>query len=200
MRPLLIIRAPPTLVLLLSLPRLSSRAPLDLGIGSPVNGCVHSLPSLPPRLVALRRGIGSPGNGFVQSLKRLPPRLVKLNLGIGSPGHGRSPFPREATSTARPYHHLLSAASAPFAPGQVDTSSLVLSPLVVLEDCRGFVDSGSSLGPCMTPKVRFLDGVVCVLLSRWALSCRLHVVLHKMSNLPDLHKRCYLSHQQRDPE
>ena len=58
--------------------------------------------------------------------------------------------------------------SAPFAPGQVDTSSLVLSPLVVLEDCRGFVDSGSSLGPCMTPKVRFLDGVVCVLLLRGA--------------------------------
>ena len=51
---------------------------------------------------------------------------------------------------------------------QVDTSSLVLSPLVVLEDCRGFVDSGSSLGPCMTPKVRFLDGVVCVLLLRGA--------------------------------
>ena len=48
---------------------------------------------------------------------------------------------------------------------------------------------------CMTPKVRFLEGVVCVLLSRWALSCRLHVVLHKMSNLPDLNKRCYLSHE-----
>ena len=29
----------------------------------------------------------------------------------------------------------------------------------------------------LPPKVRFLDGVVCVLLSRWALSCRLHVVL-----------------------
>ena len=154
-----------------------------------MNGCVHSLPSLPPSLVALRRGIGSPGNGFVQSLKRLPPRLVKLNLGIGSPGHGRSPFPREATSKARPYRHLLSAASAPFAPGQVDTSSLVLSPLVVLEDCRGFVDSGSSLGPCMTPKVRFLDGVVCVLLCVGLNPCRLHVVLHKLSNLPDLQKR-----------
>ena len=48
-----------------------------------------------------------------------------------------SPFPKEATSKARPYHRLLPAASAHFAPGQVDTSSLVLSPLVVLEDCRG---------------------------------------------------------------
>ena len=64
--------------------------------------------------------------------------------------------------------NFMGPASAPFAPGQVDTSSLVLSPLVVLEDCRGFVDSGSSLGPCMTPKVRSLDGVVCVLLLRGA--------------------------------
>ena len=142
-----------------------------------MNGCVYSLLSLPPRLVALRRGIGSPGIGCVQSLERLPPRLVAI--GIGSPGHGWSPFPREATSKARPSRHLLPAASAPFAPGQVDTSSLVLSPLVVLEDCRGFVDSGSSLGPCMTPKVRFLDGVVCVLLCVELNPCRLHVVLLK---------------------
>ena len=33
---------------------------LDLGIGSPVNGCVLSLKRLPPRLVALDLGIGSP--------------------------------------------------------------------------------------------------------------------------------------------
>ena len=89
-----------------------------------------------------------------------------------------SPFPKEATSKTRPpYDSLLPAASAHFAPGQVDTSSLVLSPLVVLEDCRGFVDSGSSLGPCMTPKVRFLDGVVCVLLCVGLNPCRLNVVL-----------------------
>ena len=36
---------------------------LNLGIGSPVNGCVHSLERLPPRLVVLNLGIGSPGNG-----------------------------------------------------------------------------------------------------------------------------------------
>ena len=45
---------------------------------------------------------------------------------------------------------------------------------------------------CMTPTVRFLDGVVCVLLCAWG-SCRLHVVLHQLSNLPDLQKRCCLS-------
>ena len=66
--------------------------------------------------------------------------------------------------------------------------------------CRGSLACAAGSGDitvasCMTPKVRFLEGVVCVLLSRWALSCRLHVVLHKMSNLPDLHKRCYLSHE-----
>ena len=49
---------------------------------------------------------------------------------------------------------------------------------------------------CMTPKVRFLDGVVCVLLCVGL--CRLHVVLHKMSKLPDLQKRCDLSHEGRD--
>ena len=36
---------------------------LNLGIGSPVNGCVHSLERLPPRLVAIDLGIGSPVNG-----------------------------------------------------------------------------------------------------------------------------------------
>ena len=41
---------------------------------------------------------------------------------------------------------------------------------------------------CMTPKVRFLDGVVCVLLCVGLDPCRLHVVLHKMSNLPDLQR------------
>ena len=40
-----------------------ARVPLDLGIGSPVNGCVHSLKRLPPRLVAIALGIGSPVNG-----------------------------------------------------------------------------------------------------------------------------------------
>jgi hypothetical protein len=35
--------------------------------------------------------------------------------------------------------------------------------------------------------------VVCVLLCVGL--CRLHVVLFKMSNLPDLNKRCYLSHE-----
>ena len=33
---------------------------LDLGIGSPVNGCVLSLKRLPPRLVEFDLGIGSP--------------------------------------------------------------------------------------------------------------------------------------------
>ena len=47
---------------------------LDLGIGSPVNGCVLSLKRLPPRLVELDRGIGSPVIGRVQSLKRLLPK------------------------------------------------------------------------------------------------------------------------------
>ena len=42
---------------------------------------------------------------------------------------------------------------------------------------------------CMTPKVRFLDGVVCVLLCVELCPCRLHVVLHKTSNLPDLQRR-----------
>ena len=41
---------------------------------------------------------------------------------------------------------------------------------------------------CMTPKVRFLDGVVCVLLCVGLDPCRLHVVLHQLSNLPDLQR------------
>ena len=40
----------------------------------------------------------------------------------------------------------------------------------------------------MSPKVRSLDGVVCVLLCVGLDPCRLHVVLHKMSNLPDLRR------------
>ena len=40
----------------------------------------------------------------------------------------------------------------------------------------------------LPPKVRSLDGVVCVLLCVGHHPCRLHVVLHKMSNLPDLQK------------
>ena len=52
-----------------------------------------------------------------------------------------------------------------------------------------------TVASCMTPKVRSLDGVVCVLLCVGLNPCRLHVVLHKMSNLPDLQKRCYLSHE-----
>ena len=45
----------------------------------------------------------------------------------------------------------------------------------------------------MTPKVRSLDGVVCVLLCVGLHPCRLHVVLHKTSNLPDLQKSSYVS-------
>ena len=46
-----------------------------------------------------------------------------------------------------------------------------------------------TVASCMAPKVRSLDGVVCVLLCVGLNPCRLHVVLHKMSNLPDLRKR-----------
>ena len=46
-----------------------------------------------------------------------------------------------------------------------------------------------TVASCMTPKVRSLDGVVCMLLCVGLHPCRLHVVLHKMSNLPDLQKR-----------
>ena len=43
---------------------------------------------------------------------------------------------------------------------------------------------------CMTPKVRFLDGVVCVLLCVGLNPCRLHVCsAPKASNLPDLQRR-----------
>ena len=42
---------------------------------------------------------------------------------------------------------------------------------------------------CMTPKVRFLDGVVCVLLSRGALSLPVACSAPTASNLPDLQKR-----------
>ena len=47
----------------------------------------------------------------------------------------------------------------------------------------------SLVAGCMTPKVRFLDGVVCVLLCVGLNPCRLHVVLHQTSNLPDLQRR-----------
>ena len=77
----------------------------------------------------------------------------------------------------------------------VATSSLVLSPQAVLEDYRGSCTRVLAMvgidGKCMTPKVRSLDGVVCVLLCVGL--CRLHVVLHKMSNLPDLKKSSHVS-------
>jgi hypothetical protein len=41
----------------------------------------------------------------------------------------------------------------------------------------------------MAPKVRFLDGVVCVLLSRGALSLQVACSAPKASNLPDLQRR-----------
>jgi hypothetical protein len=44
-------------------------------------------------------------------------------------------------------------------------------------------------------RTRFLDGVVCVLLSVGLDPCRLHVVLHKMSNLPDLRRRTHVPNE-----
>ena len=62
-----------------------------------------------------------------------------------------------------------------------------------LAQTSGLIVCGGSLA--FTPKVRSLDGVVCVLLCVGLCPCRLHVVLHKTSKLPDLQKRCYLSHE-----
>ena len=53
-----------------------------------------------------------------------------------------------------------------------------LSPVDSGFDCDAGFDSGRlSLCECMTPKVRYLDGVVWVLLRMGLNPCRLHVVL-----------------------
>ena len=53
-----------------------------------------------------------------------------------------------------------------------------LSPVDSDFDCDAGFDSGRlSLCECMTPKVRYLDGVVWVLLRMGLNPCRLHVVL-----------------------
>ena len=43
--------------------------------------------------------------------------------------------------------------------------------------CRGSLSGDLTVASCMTPKVRSLDGVVCVLLCVGLNPCRLHVVL-----------------------
>ena len=82
-----------------------------------------------------------------------------------------NPFLHKTTSkTCPPYNRLLPAASAHFAPGPVDTSSLVPLPQWFF-DCRGLWARVSSHGTSfcsLPPKVRSLDGVVCVLLLRGA--------------------------------
>ena len=72
-------------------------------------------------------------------------------------------------------------------PGGVKLSGGALVVLVA------YLSGDLTVASCMTPKVRSLDGVVCVLLCVGLHPCRLHVVLHKMSNLPDLQKSSYVS-------